>query len=121
MVKVALIVFLLLSNSVNAFTGVDIDGDKFEYKNNMMFSKKPIVKAWVGDIFGGHHIHTFISHIVETKHGNIPNKHSLRVHIPNRRSNSIGRDSIRIASSNQVHRDSVRNPKRSKRTSGSRS
>jgi hypothetical protein len=63
MVKVAVVILLLLSNSVNAFTGVDIDGDKFEYKHNMMYSKKPIVMAWVGDILGGHHIHTFIAKV----------------------------------------------------------
>jgi hypothetical protein len=79
MVKVAVVILLLLSNSVNAFTGVDIDGDKFEYKHNMMYSKKPIVMAWVGDILGGHHIHTFIAkvekHNVKIRNGQKVQKH----------------------------------------------
>jgi hypothetical protein len=119
MVKIA-VILLLLSNSVNAFTGVDIDGDKFEYKNNMMFSKKPIVKAWVGDIFGGHHIHTFIAKL-EKKHGTVPSRHALRVHVPSRPSNTVKRNSIRIASSNQLHRDQVRSVKGNKPESSRRS
>jgi len=79
MVKVTVITLLLLSNSVNAFTGVDIDGDKFEYKHNMMYSEKPIVMAWVGDILGGHHIHTFIAkvekHNVKIRSGQKVQKH----------------------------------------------
>jgi hypothetical protein len=111
MVKVAVITLLLLSNSVNAFTGVDIDGDKFEYKHNMMYSKKPIVKTWVGDIFGGHHIHTFIA---ETKHGTVPSRHPLRIHISSGPSNSVRRNSVRVASGNQMHRNSVSGTQRDK-------
>jgi hypothetical protein len=74
-----IILFLILSSNVSAFTGVDIDGDKFEYKHNMMYSKKPIVMAWVGDILGGHHIHTFIAkvekHNVKIRSGQKVQKH----------------------------------------------
>jgi hypothetical protein len=114
MVKVALIILLLLSNSVSAFTGVDIDGDKFEYKNNMMFSNKPIVRAWVGDILGGHHIHTFIAEIKNVKRRSIPIKHPLRVHLPGGRSHPLRGNSIRVASSNISHNSSIGNSKRSK-------
>jgi hypothetical protein len=115
-----IILFLILSSNVSAFTGVDIDGDKFEYKHNMMYSKKPIVMAWVGDILGGHHIHTFIAKL-EKKHGNIPSRHALRVHVPSRPSNTVKRNSIGIASSNQLHRDQVRSVKSDKPKSSRRS
>lgn len=55
------LLLLLLTSNVSAFTGVDVDGNKYEYKNHIMTSKSPVLHIWMRDMFGGRHLHTFVA------------------------------------------------------------